>query len=124
MKKTIDILVIEDDPWFADQHVRTLSAAGFRAKHVADGIAAIEALDRALPDAIVLDIFLPGPNAMVLLHEIQSYVDLAKLPVIVCTASTLSIPDKELALYGVTDILDKGTMQPRDVVAAVRRALL
>ena len=118
------ILVVEDDPWFAEHHVRPLTAAGFKAKQVPDGIAAIAALDKELPDAIVLDVFLPGPNALVLLHEIQSYSDLSTVPVILCTGSVLDIPHEKLAAYGVTAVLDKAAMQPGDLVAALRRSLL
>jgi CheY-like chemotaxis protein len=124
MKRNATILVVEDDVWFAEQHLRTLQGAGFKAKHVTDGIAAIQALDESLPDVIVLDIFLPGPNAFVLLHEMQSYADLSALPVIICTGSVPAIHKNVLAAYGVTSILDKAVMQPDDLVAAVRRVLV
>lgn len=124
MKQPKSILVIEDDPWFAEQLLRTLSGAGFQVRHVTDGIAGIEALDEELPDAVVLDLFLPGPNALVLLHEIQSYTDLSKIPIILCTGSAAEIPIEKLAPYGVVRVLDKETMQPADIVGAVKKALL
>ncbi len=124
MKNSQTILVIEDDPWFAEQHLRVLKKANFNTMHAPDGIAAISMFDEALPDAVVLDIFLPGPNAMVLLHEMQSHADLSMLPVIICTGSASDISLERLASYGVVDVLDKNTMQPGDVVSAVRRVLL
>ncbi len=124
MKRPHTILLIEDDPWFAEQQLRTLAEAGFSAKHASDGLAGIEMLDDELPDALVLDIFLPGPNALVLLHEIQSYSDLAKLPIIICSGSASDVPLKSLAPYGVVSVLDKETMQPGELVGAVRKALL
>jgi len=124
MKNYKTVLVIEDDPWFAEHHMRTLRQAGFGAKHAADGISGIEMLDESLPDAVVLDIFLPGPNGLALLHEIKSYADLSRLPIIACTGSASLAPLEKLAPYGVVDVLDKGVMQPDDVVRAVRRALV
>ena len=124
MKRSWNILVVEDDPWFAEHHVRTLEAANFVVRQVPDGVAAIEAVDDVLPDAIVLDVFLPGPNALVLLHEIQSHQDLSQIPIIICTASVLGDAGSQLSVYGVADVLDKGSMQPTDLVAAVKRALL
>ena len=124
MKKPQTILVVEDDPWFAEQHIRTLKAAGFASEHASDGIKGIEILDKTLPDAVVLDIFLPGPNGLALLHEMKSYTDLSRLPVIVCTSSASAVSLEQLAPYGVVDLIDKATMEPDDVVRAVRRALV
>lgn len=124
MKKKLDVLVIEDDTWFAEHHIRTLKKAGFSVRHAADGIEAIEQIDSRVPDAIVLDLFLPGPNAVVLLHEMQSYKDLANIPVVLCTSSDVGISPENLTSYGVVSVLDKATMQPSDLVAAIRRELL
>jgi DNA-binding response OmpR family regulator len=124
MKTPLTVLVIEDDPWFAEQHMRTLEHAGFRVRQASDAVAGMAAIDEDLPDAVVLDMFLPGPNALVLLHEMQSYSDLAQLPIIVCSNSTFNLTPDTRAAYGVAAVLDKGTMKPQDLVAAVRRVLL
>jgi twitching motility two-component system response regulator PilH len=101
-----------------------LAGAGFTVTHVPHGLAAIEALDRFKPDILVLDIFLPGPNALALLHELQSYADLARLPIIVCSNSAADVPEGALTEYGVSCVIDKTSMQPVDLVAAVRRELV
>ena len=122
--KAPDVLLIEDDVWLAELYMRTLKGAGCTVRHATDGVAGIRAMDESIPDVVILDIFLPGPNGLVLLHEMQSYSDLSTLPVIVCTNSTAAFPSRALAAYGVKGILDKSEMQPSDLVAAVRRVLL
>jgi CheY-like chemotaxis protein len=124
MTKTPMILVVEDDEWLAEQHVRMLRGAGFQADHVPHAIAAIDTVDTKRPDAIVLDVFLSGPNAFTLLHELQSHSDLAGIPVIICTNSAEDIASEDLEAYGVSQVLDKTTMKPQDVVAAVKKVLL
>ena len=124
MTKTPMILVVEDDEWLAEQHVRMLHEAGFQAEHVPHAIAAIDMVDSKRPDVILLDIFLSGPNAFTLLHELQSHSDLAGIPVVICTNSAEDIASEDLAAYGVTQILDKTTMNPQDVVTAVKKVLL
>jgi DNA-binding response OmpR family regulator len=124
MTKASSVLIVEDDDWFAEQQMRTLAGAGFTVTHVPHGLAAIEALDRFKPDILVLDIFLPGPNALALLHELQSYADLARLPIIVCSNSAADVPEGALTEYGVSCVIDKTSMQPVDLVAAVRRELV
>lgn len=124
MKKPWHVLVIEDDIWLAELYIRTLEAAGFVVRHVADGLAGMKAMDELLPDVVILDIFLPGPNGLVLLHEMQSHTDLSALPVIVCTNSTATLSADALTVYGVRSVLDKSDMHPVDLVAAVRRVLI
>jgi DNA-binding response OmpR family regulator len=119
MTKASSVLIVEDDDWFAEQQMRTLAGAGFTVTHVPHGLAAIEALDRFKPDILVLDIFLPGPNALALLHA-----DLAQLPIIVCSNSAADVPEGALTEYGVSCVIDKTSMQPVDLVAAVRRELV
>lgn len=123
MKKA-SILIVEDDEWVAEQHIRVLQTAGFRANYVVHTIDAIDAIDAHLPDAIVLDVLLTGQNAFTLLHELRSHADLAAIPVILCTNSADALADEDVAAYGVRQVLDKATMQPTDLVAAVKKALL
>lgn len=123
MTKTPMILVVEDDEWMAEQHVRTLREAGFQAEHVPHALAAIDNVDTKRPSAIILDVFLSGPNAFTLLHELQSHSDLAVIPVILCTNSAEDIASEDVEAYGVAQVLDKTTMKPADLVAAVKKVL-
>lgn len=124
MTKQPYVLIVEDDDWLAEQHARTLKVAGIRTDTVPHALAAIDAIDQQRPDALVLDVLLAGPNAFTLLHELQSYADLASIPVILCTNGADQLTGEDLQAYGVTRVLDKATMRPDDLTAAVRRALL
>lgn len=123
MTKTPYVLIVEDDDWLAEQYKRTLGEAGIRAESVPHALAAIDAIDSQLPDVLVLDLLLAGPNAFTLLHELRSHADLAAIPVILCTTSADQIAEEDIAAYGVNQVLDKSTMLPRDFVAAVKKAL-
>lgn len=123
MTKQPYVLIVEDDDWLAEQYARTLKAAGIRTGTVPHALAAIDAIDQQRPDALVLDVLLAGPNAFTLLHELQSHADLASIPVILCTNGADQLAGEDLQAYGVTRVLDKATMRPDDLIAAVRRAL-
>ncbi len=116
------VLVVDDDAWQADMIVGQLTKDGFVAEVATDALAAFTSIDRHSPDVIVLDIMLPGPNGIAFLHELRSHTDIANIPVVVCSAGQLEAG--KLRPYGVTSVLDKTTMQPDDVLVAVRRALL
>lgn len=123
MSKKPYVLVVEDDEWMARQHVRALASGGIQADYVGHALAAMEALDAHVPDVIVLDVLLPGPNAFTMLHELRSHVDLAVIPIVLCTNSADSLAKNDLSAYGVRAILDKTTMRPGDLVAAIKKVL-
>jgi len=123
MKTNGSVLIIEDDLWLAEQFQRTLNGAGFEAVHVPNGHIAMEMIDQSPPDAILLDVLLTGGTGIALLHELQSYTDVADIPVVLCTNLAGQIPLSDVKSYGVRRILDKTTMQPDDVTAAIRSVL-
>jgi len=123
MTKTPYILIVEDDEWQAEQYERRLKLASMRSQVVPHALAAIDALDAAIPDVIVLDVLLPGPNAFVFLHELRSHPDLVSVPVLLCTNSADQIAEEDVKAYGVVRVLDKTTMVPADLVAAIRKIL-
>ncbi|MEO7904204.1 MAG: response regulator [Candidatus Saccharimonadales bacterium] len=118
------VLVVEDDVWLAEQHSRTLQAAGYETTIAHDALSAMDQIDTVRPDALLLDVMLSGPNAFALLHELRSHGDLATIPVVLCTNSAADIIDEDVQVYGIVRVLDKTIMRPDDVVAAVKKALL
>jgi len=124
MTKKQTILIVEDDDWLAEQYGRVLNEAGYAVEFAPHALAAMDAVDTVRPDVILLDLLLAGPNAFTLLHELQSHTDLASIPVIMCTNSADHIADEDISAYGVRQVLDKATVLPEDIVAAVKRALL
>lgn len=124
MKKTeIKVLLVEDDPWLAELEMKTLSEAGFVVTHAPHAPSAIVKIDEVKPDILVLDVLLTGSTAFALLHELQSYEDTGNLPIILCTNMAEHVRLEDLQSYGVRRIVDKTTMRPEDVVAAVRSVL-
>ncbi len=125
MRTNKKILVVEDDFWLRDQLIRELEKVGYSVAGTDNALEAIDLIDEFAPNVLILDIFLPGPNGVVLLHELQSHSDLSKIPVIVCTSSSFSGNlISYLTSYGVVGVLDKTLMHPNDLTVAVRKALL
>jgi DNA-binding response OmpR family regulator len=122
--KNVPILIIEDDRWLAEQYERVLKLAGYKTTVSQHASGAIDIIDDFHPKAIILDVLLTGATAFILLHELQSYSDTSKIPVILCTnlAAELSIDD--LKPYGVCKIIDKTTMAPDDLNVAIKSLLL
>lgn len=117
-------LVIDDDEWLAKLLARRLEHGGLAARIALNSIEALDLIDDFHPNVIILDLLMPGPNGLVLLHELQSHDDLGRIPVVVCTTSAREVTLEQLRPYGVQLLLDKTTMQPDDIMAAVRKVLL
>ena len=116
------VLVIESEPWLGDHYQRGLEREGFVVARASNAYTAIDLVDEQPPSAIVTSLLLSGAGALGLLHELQSYVDTANIPIIICSSmSNLSLDD--LKPYGVRKIIDSTTMKPTDLVAAVRSVL-
>ena len=124
MTKRPLVLIIEDDEWFAEQQMRALEGADFRAEYVLNAVDAMDEIDTKRPAVLLCDVFLAGPNIFTLLHELRSHSDLAAIPVILCTNSADQLAPEDVVAYGVKAVLDKATMTPGDVVAAVKRVLV
>ncbi len=80
MKK---ILLIEDDPFLANIYSTKLEEAGFSVDVVMDGESVLRALKEKKPDALLLDIVLPGVDGWEVLRRIKKEEDLKDLKVII-----------------------------------------
>ncbi len=123
MKKPL-ILIVEDDEWLAEQQLRTIKLAGYKAQVALNTFAAVKAINKTKPDAIILDVLLAGTTAFALLQELQSYGDTCSIPIVLCTNIAGDLSLDEMKPYGVKRILDKSNMLPADLVAALRSVLL
>lgn len=86
-----------------------------------DAISAMDAINGELPDLILLDVLLSGPNGFTLLNELASYSDTADIPIIII--SSLDLCQRDLEIYGVVNVLNKSTMTPHAIQEAIRYAL-
>ncbi|MBC7512071.1 response regulator [Candidatus Saccharibacteria bacterium] len=114
------VVVVEDDQWLAEHYVRVLRRAGYETYHAANALTAIDMIDDVRPHAILLDVLLTGTTALALLHELKSHTDLSAIPIILSTNLADQIDLHDVEGYGVRRILDKATMQPDDIPAAIR----
>jgi PAS domain S-box-containing protein len=113
------VLVVEDDARAGDLLGHFLKEAGYRVAHATTGSQAV-ALARTLkPDAITLDILLPGEDGIAILGQLKSTTATRRIPIIV-----VSITDhRELGLsLGAVEWLVK-PVQRDSFVAAVRRSM-
>ena len=99
------VLLIEDDPSLQAALQRSLSRMGMQVQACGNGIQALALWKQALPDAVVLDLNLPGMDGL----EVLTHARKAALttPVVILTARG-TVGDKVLGLNaGADDYLPK-----------------
>lgn len=121
---TSRVVVVEDDAWLAEHYLRVLRREGYETYHAAHAVGAIDIIDDVRPHAILLDVLLTGTTALALLHELRTHADLTEIPIVLATNLADQILLEDVESYGVKRILDKATMHPDDITAALRGVLL
>lgn len=121
------ILLVEDDLWLAELYQDVLELDERCKVHRASSADdAFSLLDAHKIDLIILDMFLPGHNGIEFLHELASYGDLNKMPVIVLSGMTqidIGMSAERWSHYGVVQYMYKPQTKPKDLIAAVKKQL-
>ena len=87
---TPTVLVVDDDPGALELMAATLQTLGIAARVASSAAQALELLEQQLPDAMILDLLMPGMNGFDLLHELRQQPRSRQLPVFVWTSMQLS----------------------------------
>jgi len=86
---TPSVLVVDDDPGTLELMVATLQTLGIAARTAASGTQALEMIEQQPPDALILDLVMPGLNGFDLLHALRRQLRFKHLPVFVWTSMHL-----------------------------------
>jgi two-component system, OmpR family, phosphate regulon response regulator OmpR len=110
------ILLVEDDPRLADMLLEYLGQAGFSVTHASLGAAALEKIDAAAYDAVILDLMLPDMDGLDVCRQLRARHD---TPVLMLTARGDAV-DRIVGLeLGADDYLPK-PFEPRELIARLR----
>ncbi|MFY1615699.1 response regulator transcription factor [Micromonospora sp. WMMD736] len=114
------VLVVDDDRTVSDVVCRYLEHAGYEVSHVADGLAALDAVQDRPPHLVVLDLMLPGLDGLQVCRRLRERPD--GVPIIMLTARG-DEADRVLGLQlGADDYLGK-PFSPRELVLRVGSVL-
>ena len=115
-------MLIEDEKEIRDLVRYNLEKAGYRVAAAADGEEGLRQLFASRPDALVLDLMLPGMNGLEIVRELRAEPLTHDLPILVLTARSAEM-DKLLGFeQGADDYLTK-PFSPRELVARVKSLL-
>jgi two-component system OmpR family response regulator len=119
MSSAKHVLIVDDEKRIREVVEYALEKNGYRVSSVADGSAALAAVERDPPDLVVLDVMLPGLDGLEVCRRIRSQ---RQTPILFLSARADEV-DRIVGLeLGGDDYLVK-PFSPRELVARVRAVL-
>ena len=116
------IYYVEDDDSIRELVVYTLSQMGMETRGFASAEEFWPAVDRALPDLILLDVMLPGEDGLQILRRLRGARETAEIPVMMITARDTEFDKVKGLDLGADDYLAK-PFGMAELIARVRARL-
>ena len=104
---TAKILIVDDDRELRRALTIRLRASGYDVVHAEDGLGAVSIARRERPDAVLLDLGLPGGDGLTVLGRYENLAELSAVPVIVLTGRDPSVAAEQVRPYIIEALLTK-----------------
>lgn len=114
------ILLVDDDDRLRSSFENLLSMEGYAVRSAASGEAALAMADEAMPEAVIMDVRMPGMDGLATLRLLKEREP--RLPVIIMTAFSTTESAIEATKLGAFDYILKPFDIP-DVLALLEKAL-
>jgi DNA-binding response OmpR family regulator len=99
------VLVVDDEPMVRETLGQVLSEEGYVVDLAVDGETALASVHAARPDAILLDLMMPGMNGRQFLQALRDEPAYASVPVMIMTA--VHGLEVNLATMGASEVVEK-----------------
>jgi DNA-binding response OmpR family regulator len=118
------VLVVDDEPDIRELVRVNLEQAGHRVVTAADGSEALARVREETPDALFLDVRMPGVDGWAVLEQLKaaSFGDVSEIPVFMVTAADEAESRLRGGIEGALQYITK-PFDPRDLVDALDRTL-
>jgi CheY-like chemotaxis protein len=120
-KKNATVLIVDDQPENVQLMADVLSTNGYDTLSANSGAQALDVLSRARPQAILLDMLMPGMDGFEVIRRIRENPQTARLPIMVITAMLVSDEDRQRLEKEAQSIFQKGTFWIEDLLNEVAR---
>ncbi|HEY3699255.1 MAG TPA: fused response regulator/phosphatase [Spongiibacteraceae bacterium] len=115
------LLVIDDDDAVRDSMAAYLQELGYSVEQAGDGLRCLELFEQNPPDAVLLDLKLPGIDGLQVLKKLRQHP--ANVPVIVVSGSGVTNDVVQALRYGASDYLIKPVTDMAVLEHAIARSV-
>ncbi len=116
------ILVVDDEPSILLSLQFLLQKAGYQVRTARDGEEALQAVEAATPDLILLDAMMPKRDGYDVCQSLRADPAYRDIPIIMLTAKGRDIERQKGLALGATDYVTK-PFSTRELVETVRKHL-
>lgn len=116
------ILIVDDEEDVRDLVASNLKRVGFATMEAPDGIAALRMARQKTPDALVLDVMMPGKDGLAVCAELRADNELRQIPVVMLTARGMTEDRIAGLMRGADDYIAK-PFSPKELVLRVQAVL-
>ncbi|PCH54212.1 MAG: hybrid sensor histidine kinase/response regulator [Flavobacteriaceae bacterium] len=119
------ILLVEDTEAMVIQMKDILEEENYVVKVASNGNEALDYLEFEIPDAVILDLMMPGIDGFEVLRQIRNRKQTAELPVLILTAKILN--KKELSVIknnNAHQLIQKGKVTKENLIEAIMLLML
>jgi len=113
------LLLVDDDQTHLDALAERLTGDGFEVARAASGAEALERLDEAWPDLVILDLMMPEMDGQTLATRIKTRAD---IPILVLSAVAAADSKADLIAHFAEDYVTK-PYDYAELIARIRRVL-
>jgi CheY-like chemotaxis protein len=117
------ILVVDDDPDVLDMVSQLLSETNYEVIPAADGLSALEAIEKWVPEVILLDLLIPELDGFGLIDRIKDNPRCNSTPIVVLTAKTLTKEENAILQERVVKVIHKEGLDESSLQRALEKAL-
>ncbi len=113
------ILIVDDDTGLTQLLQLVFESRGFWVTTAYDGEQALKALEKELPEAIVLDLMMPGVGGLEVCKLVRKDPRTAHIPIIILSAMPNESAHQDAMDAGATEYLIK-PIRPSDLIKRIR----
>ena len=116
------VLIVEDEPDMNSLLAEVLTAYGYEPVRASDVEEALAAIAREAPDALLLDLMLPGRSGLELCRQLKTSRQTRRIPIVICTALDRAADRRNGYEAGADDYVTK-PLTPEGLVARLAACL-
>ncbi len=118
---TKKILLAEDDQLISAAYIAGLTQAGLKVDHFISGKETLSALEKSIPDLMLLDLRMPEKDGFEVLMEMNEKGLIKKIPVIVTTNLDQESDIERCKTLGAKDYLIKSNTSLEDIKNTIKK---
>lgn len=123
-KPVATVLIVDDEPQNVQLLVEVFEYAGYATLAAGSGEEALTLARARRPDAMLLDLIMPGMDGFEALRRLRADPETRDLPVMVITAMHVDDAGREFLARNAQSIFQKGAFWIEDLLKGVERMLL